>query len=202
MKKIDDIEMGLYEDPSDADDQCGADFDPDDDVLLFVGLFRRDERLMFRQEILQQVVIGMGRLDVDLMETDDIHQSQYPSPEEQARQTINEANELNPYFSAVPAQHRGTDAPTSSHSGHSPQAALHPSNASSIPTAGHLPFLPQDLTVEAAAHRDGHFPHGEHEYDQITYGSEGGEDEQQAAVGRLSSMSLMAAVTASGQLLL
>lgn len=196
MKKIDDIEMGVYEDPSDADEQSGADFDLDDDVLPFVGLFRRDERLMFRQEILQQVVIGMGRLDVDLLETDDIHQSQYLSPGEQARQ--NEANELNPYFPAVSAPHRGADTPTSSHSGHSPQAALYPnSNASSIPTAG-LPFPPQDLTVEVAAHRGGHFPHGEYEYDQKTYGSEGGEDEQQAAVGRLSSMSLMAAVTASG----
>ena len=199
MKKVDDIEMGLYGDLSDADGQGGADFDPDDDIQPFVGLFRRDERLMFRQEILQQVVIGMGRLDVDLLETDDIHQSPYPSPGEQARQTIHiEPNELNPYFPAVPPQHGGADTSTSSHSGHSPQAVLSPS----IPTTGHLPFPPQDLTVEVAAHRGGHFPHGEYEYDQNTYGSEGGEDEQQAAVGRLSSMSLMAAVTASGQLLL
>lgn len=196
MQKIDDIEMGIYEDLSDADDQGGADFDPDDDIQPLVGLFRRDERLMFRQEILQQVVIGMGRLDVDLLETDDIHQSPYLSPGEQTRQTIHiEANELNPYFPAVLPQHSGADSPTSSYFGHSPQAVLHPS----IPTAGHLPLPPQGLTVEVAAHRVGHFPHGDYEYDHKTY-SEGGEDEQQAAVGRLSSMSLMAAVTASGSL--
>lgn len=40
----------------------------EDEVEWTVGLFLREEREMFRNEILQQVVIGMGRLDVELDE--------------------------------------------------------------------------------------------------------------------------------------
>ncbi|KAJ7046670.1 armadillo-type protein [Mycena alexandri] len=38
-----------------------------------VGLFGREERLMFEQELLQQVVIGMGRLDVDTEDDVDLY---------------------------------------------------------------------------------------------------------------------------------
>ncbi|TFK42686.1 armadillo-type protein [Crucibulum laeve] len=40
--------------------------DDEDDAEIVTGLFQREERAMFQQEILQQVVIGMGKLDVDV----------------------------------------------------------------------------------------------------------------------------------------
>ncbi|KAF9001864.1 armadillo-type protein [Cyathus striatus] len=74
MKRVDDKESGIsttdnqscqsikstsypYDEESDSDDS---------DDELPVGLFKREERAMFQQEILQQVIIGMGRLDVDV----------------------------------------------------------------------------------------------------------------------------------------
>ncbi|KAJ7098025.1 armadillo-type protein [Mycena belliarum] len=46
-----------------VDSECEGEEDSADDFPI--GLFGPEERLMFEQELLQQVVIGMGRLDVD-----------------------------------------------------------------------------------------------------------------------------------------
>lgn len=60
------------------------DDDDDEDEDGATGLFRRAEREMFQHEILQQVVIGMGKLDVDIVEgeySEGIYygDSEYPS---------------------------------------------------------------------------------------------------------------------------
>ncbi len=62
---------------------------------LVVGLFGHHERAMFTQEILQQVVIGMARLDV-LSDAESAH----PDPEEAAPQV--ELDRSNPYFPPSP----------------------------------------------------------------------------------------------------
>ena len=66
------------------------DDDDDDEAPLVVGLFGHHERAMFTQEILQQVVIGMARLDVNDAE------SAHPDPEETAPQVGFDRS--NPYF--------------------------------------------------------------------------------------------------------
>lgn len=58
-----DVRIGQLED---ATRFRGDEEDVDMDVELATGLFGPAERAMFRQEIVQQVVIGMGRLDADI----------------------------------------------------------------------------------------------------------------------------------------
>lgn len=72
-----------------------ADHDDDDDFQdddsLVIGLFGTQERAMFMQEILQQVVIGMGRLDVGLERNIDPIDER---PTTKSRDT----DRINPYF--------------------------------------------------------------------------------------------------------
>ncbi|KAJ6596787.1 armadillo-type protein [Mycena vulgaris] len=65
MRKLDQRESGsTFPSPFPlADSDSEEEEDPIEDIP--VGLFGPEERLMFEQELLQQVVIGMGRLDVD-----------------------------------------------------------------------------------------------------------------------------------------
>ncbi|KAJ7109269.1 armadillo-type protein [Mycena epipterygia] len=71
MKRLDNRDSGspdlstltLVPVPSSDSDSEEEQEEPVEDIP--VGLFGRAERLMFEQELLQQVVIGMGRLDVD-----------------------------------------------------------------------------------------------------------------------------------------
>ncbi|KAJ6630685.1 armadillo-type protein [Mycena sp. CBHHK59/15] len=42
-----------------------------------IGLFGPEERSMFEQELLQQVVIGMGRLDIDIEDDAELYEGQY-----------------------------------------------------------------------------------------------------------------------------
>ena len=79
------------------------DDDFDDDDSLDIGLFGTQERAMFMEEVLQQVVIGMGRLDVDEEENIDLVDEQ---PSLRARDTG-----LNSYFPSM-------STPTSSFSFH------------------------------------------------------------------------------------
>ncbi|KAJ7489817.1 armadillo-type protein [Mycena galericulata] len=53
-----------------SDSDSEEDEDPVEDIP--VGLFGREERLMFEQELLRQVVIGMGRLDLDTEDDVDV----------------------------------------------------------------------------------------------------------------------------------
>ena len=70
------------------------DDDFEDDDFLDIGLFGTQERAMFMDEVLQQVVIGMGRLDVDVEEDIDPVDEQ---PSLKARDT----DMLNPYFPSI-----------------------------------------------------------------------------------------------------
>jgi serine/threonine-protein phosphatase 4 regulatory subunit 1 len=70
------------------------DDDFEDDDILDIGLFGTQERAMFMEEVLQQVVIGMGRLDVGIEENIDPIDEQ---PSSRAKDT----DGLNPYFPSI-----------------------------------------------------------------------------------------------------
>jgi serine/threonine-protein phosphatase 4 regulatory subunit 1 len=69
------------------------DDDFEDDDFLDIGLFGTQERAMFMEEVLQQVVIGMGRLDVVEENIDPVDEQ----PSLRARDT----DRLNPYFPSI-----------------------------------------------------------------------------------------------------
>ncbi|KAF8201663.1 armadillo-type protein [Pholiota molesta] len=203
------------------------DDDDDDEPPLVVGLFGSHERSMFTQEILQQVVIGMGRLDVDY--DTESEQSVQPAPQEEPSRAPAEFDSSNPYFPPVPSIHPQphgnytspypatsgpqTITPPSHRAGPFPNSTANiafspgtefPSSIEESQTSsswglsplpadmrGPSPILsatwpPQDPSMDVDIN-----------WDDISYD---GEEDEQAAVGRLSSMSLMAAVTASGTL--
>lgn len=174
--------------PSDHD----IDDDSEDEDPLVIGLFGAQERAMFMQEILHQVVIGMGRLDVDLEEN-------IVPMDEQPSLRGEDADSINPYFPSISVNFPFTSPSTfhpsapfrSTESTPMRHRNMGPINDSSPGTEfpPNLPATPRsrspdifDSTINA-------------NWDD-TYDGEYVEDEQ-AAVGRLSSMSLMAAVTAS-----
>ena len=162
--------------------------DGDDQDDYPTGLFGQTERNMFRDEILQQVVIGMGRLDAN----DD--------PEEQDTE-----------WGAG-----GDDAGLQEQAGPSTLTATNITAPSAGATAGtnlHVSFAQPQVTsnVSSEDHApDRHRPNSPDppitkQERQIKVGYRGDEidhddADEQAAVGRLSSMSLMAAVAASGML--
>ncbi|KAF7338382.1 hypothetical protein MVEN_02063900 [Mycena venus] len=73
MRKLNDQQSGnsVSSPPSVSDPDSEEEEAPAEDIP--VGLFGREERLMFEQELLQQVVIGMGRLDVDTEDDVDLY---------------------------------------------------------------------------------------------------------------------------------
>ncbi|KAF9564431.1 ARM repeat-containing protein [Agrocybe pediades] len=203
MKKADDREHGAYHrhlqhspgdilHPWEITMTSGED-DEDDEDPLPIGLFGTEERAMFTAEILQQVVIGMGRLD------DELSQEQATTPTgspmqvlAQGQQYPQEPSNDNPYFPPLPSnatsmQHRTMLSPgqgperSQSADRHtfSPGAEFPPNSANPVQTSVSDDHMDVDNAMEL-------------------YPEEG--DDEQAAVGRLSSMSLMAAVTASGVL--
>ena len=74
MRRADDKEAGTFRRPVLEHpghivhpwELAQSDDDDDDQDAIFIGLFGNHERQLFTQEILQQVVIGMARLDDDL----------------------------------------------------------------------------------------------------------------------------------------
>lgn len=75
--------------------------DDDDGQPLNIGLFRGEERAMFSQEILQQVVIGMGRLDVDFAPQPGSEQTMQPQIDISPPASMMDNN--NPYFPPLPS---------------------------------------------------------------------------------------------------
>ena len=69
------------------------DFENDD--ILDIGLFGSQERAMFMEEVLQQVVIGMGRLDVGEEEEN------IDPVDEQPNLKARDTDTLNPYFPSM-----------------------------------------------------------------------------------------------------
>ncbi|KAJ7751950.1 hypothetical protein B0H16DRAFT_1723742 [Mycena metata] len=81
IRKLGERESGTAVSSPSTDGSQSDEEDTVDDIP--VGLFGREERLMFEQELLQQVVIGMGRLDVDTEDDVDLyggHVGQEESP--------------------------------------------------------------------------------------------------------------------------
>lgn len=126
------------------------DDDDDDEEPLVVGLFGRHERAMFTQEILQQVVIGMARLDV-LSDAESAH------PEEAEPQVGHvELDRSNPYFPPSPpanqqpqlyASHASRHPALSSPNESSPRFA-HPSDGSQSYSPG-TEFPPTEQAASA-----------------------------------------------------
>ena len=126
MRKIDERETGSLSPrnrhPTIIPQQWELDDDEDDyDVPASVGLFGRQERTLFTQEILQQIIVGMGRLDVEADYEEEAHvQEEEESYEQQFRQQQggsrdHEGDWSNPYFppSSFESLH-ATDRPASS----------------------------------------------------------------------------------------
>ncbi|KAF9069880.1 armadillo-type protein [Rhodocollybia butyracea] len=178
----------------------------DDDQDLVIGLFGKDERALFEKEILFQVVVGMGRLDN--YEDEDLQELQREPVGSQLSQTNN------PYFPPVASAYVVSARPldgsplstsstgSSNSSPGSTASSTTPSSEGTSPLSNHSP-RPSELPSSSGSTVTGlasptvgipsspstpnHHTEEEGEYDQ-------------AAIGRLSSMSLMAAVAASGYL--
>ncbi|TFK29838.1 ARM repeat-containing protein [Coprinopsis marcescibilis] len=191
MKRADDKDSGsipVSPVPHGYESDLCDDVDEDQDETLYsVGMFKKDERSLFRQEILHSVVIGMGRLDLD-PETD-------PQPNDagdwedassmsltashdadvlESRPKSPKYGDVNPYFPAAQYEQHVASAGTPTTISSASSSPPHDSAdfGRRVPSSG--------LDASDEECRDGD------------------DDEEQAAIGRLSSMSLMAAVTAAG----
>ena len=255
MKRADDVNTPDPTTPLSL--SMGLDQGDEDQIEWVTGLFGRYERDTFRSEILQQVVIGMGRLDVDVDDIDDVspgHQHEMSDETviggDTPRQEIGTTDTLNPYLpllaspfcvvsptsSALPQTSVLSFTPSSSSSSASSSAvdqsqpnivehdhpvdttlsddwipsAPRPSHRTLPPPRDSTPWSSPDisdsihLASSSESVPDSCHSHpedfGGHErfQDAYVFGSEDSEPDEQAAVGRLSCMSLMAAVAASG----
>ncbi|KAJ7063195.1 armadillo-type protein [Mycena amicta] len=261
MRKLDDREAeGIVPSRSPLVSGSESEYDSDEDNEdLSVGLFGKEERLMFEHELLQQVVIGMGRLDAeDDVDVDsnsghisheatpeswsapvlgiavatpeeDSH-SQYRNltpPELVQPEKISPAAEpVTSYFPALPAY--SVPSPGSSNSSTPSSVTDTSSSSSSSPSGAQSETMPKGSPLRSRPSSKPGSPHiespsntspvasslasprqkafylpgsssdiGTDEHDDTDDGEGEGD---QAAMGRLSSMSLMAAVTASGRL--
>jgi serine/threonine-protein phosphatase 4 regulatory subunit 1 len=232
MRKADEREHNLGEDDDDDNDYPS-------------GLFGRSERKMFQDEILQQVVIGMGKLDAS--EEEQEWDGRHEEAALQQRQPLDTKAKIkddrprsedvvNPYFPVLPSNRAASSAVSESPAVASTVAPATNAFATrtTTPTAGgkadakanpvlHVSFAqlpvasssvasyqPEDQVVFSPdwvptdppivrQERESDY-HGD-SLDETDHGAViEGEVDEQAAVGRLSSMSLMAAVTASGML--
>ncbi|KAI6131802.1 armadillo-type protein [Pisolithus croceorrhizus] len=216
MNKADAVDEGVEKD--DSADDC--------------GLFGRSQRKLFADEILQQIVIGIGRLDAPAEEVVDVWydaSARTPAMEMPGQASTSAAVDqpydpaVNPYFpvpppspsspvsplapcslvaipvpvpsvSVVPPSPPPSVAPLLEFSPTEPPSpitsiSIHYEEAGSSPTkmtnsyGSVVPAAPQSIDVETRREPE-----------------EESDANEQAAVGRLSSMSLIAAVTAGGSL--
>ena len=190
-----------------------------------VGLFLRDEREIFRNEILQQIVIGMARLDVDLDDppAEDLQPDQPDQPREptggfqnltdspvgsnvQTTSSQSVPETCNPFFPpALPRSY----SPPASPSIHSSERPCPPPPMASEKSCASMAMpdiaAPQWINAEFRGPRS---PMEERwssprppqsDWTDEVEGYESQSEGHQGAVGRVSSMSLMAAVAASGK---
>ena len=182
-----------------------------------IGLFGSVERKMFQEEMLHQVVIGMGRLDAG-DESDEVHEWAEDGDDDASnhdREPIGMEQEpwpkredvVNPYFPIISLSSTLQEplTPPQAPSMHvkfaQPDASSHDSsfhheakvNLSPKPNTSELdpPILRSPSPSEPVEHT----PISDYDTGDVEFDNEA---DEQAAVGRLSSMSLMAAVTASG----
>lgn len=204
-----------------ADENHLAPLDPNqvnedaDGTEWAIGLFLWEEREMFRNEIIQQIVIGMARLDMDMEDPNDDGFADMQcweddiSPSEQKNFGIPQICMSNP-ASSPSAYSPGHSIPSSSKALLTPESKSAPT-AKQTDAGTYSPFF----VVPSPFHPNSLFPRSPTEegwassdprqtntplYSRGTPEIENDECEidEQAAVGRLSSLSLMAAVTASG----
>ncbi|KAF8844583.1 ARM repeat-containing protein [Paxillus ammoniavirescens] len=221
--------LGRMRKVEDAEDQMSGDLERSG------GLFGRPQRQMFEEELIHQLVIGIGRLDASV-EDDDVSEVWYDAtartpagelPEDQATAPTFLASDqyhetpVNPYFPLPTPNHLpATSSPASALSPSSTMSAPSTSTALLSPPPGIPPLRfvdelpPVDPSPMATiafrydAAGTGEPPSGEitpqPEHQSVRQECGEADDEfdpaEQAAVGRLSSMSLIAAVAASGSL--
>ncbi|CAK5277740.1 unnamed protein product [Mycena citricolor] len=165
---------------------------------------------MFEQELLQHVVIGMGRLDLDddveMSEGDVIPEAVWPA-EEQTVHVANAEDEPTPQVTSFKSPKAPGASPVSSYFPPAVTCAV-PSPASSNSSTPNSSNSSSDTSSSASSpgmllHADPNRSSTEILPSLPPFDEDGALDEgegDQAAVGRLSSMSLMAAVTANGDL--
>ena len=215
IRKADDAEESGLTDPQPSDGSY--------------PLFGRIQRQMFEEELIHQLVIGIGRLDVSV-EDEEITEIWYDAAARTPAGELPEGSHytssflageqasVNPYFPHPASQESPTSLPVTTTSGGflTPplgvppfQITPEPSHGDSSPMVGIAP-RPETPSIEmlptAELHTDteAHLPNGMPQSDHRSTRQEGGEPDEdldpgeQAAVGRLSSMSLIAAVAADG----
>ena len=209
----------------DAQDSRSTNVQPSDSSD---GLFGQIQRQMFEEELIHQLVIGIGRLDVSV-EDEDIADIWYDAT---ARTPAGELPEgrhctssflagdqasVNPYFPHPASPESPTPSPIATTSGgllspppgvpslqFTPEYSLgDPSPMASMAFRSEATCAGMLPTTELHADAEAHLLNGMHP-DHRSTRQEGGEADEdldpgeQAAVGRLSSMSLIAAVAAGG----
>ncbi|KAG8217817.1 armadillo-type protein [Butyriboletus roseoflavus] len=177
-------------------------------------LFGRIQRQMFEEELIHQLVIGIGRLDASV-EDEDIAEIWYDAtartpagdisegPHSTSSFLASDQPSVNPYFPHPSSHQSPTSSPVATTSGGflSP-----PLSVPSVP-ADSRAFVSRSFTHGMLpTAEDADLPNGMPQSDHRSTRQEGGEADEdldpgeQAAVGRLSSMSLIAAVAADGSL--
>ncbi|KAH6918687.1 HEAT repeat family protein [Coprinopsis sp. MPI-PUGE-AT-0042] len=225
MSRADDRESGVSSTTISPSTDVDDDDDEESDTAYAVGLFKHDEREMFRQEILHSVVIGMGKLgDAEDAMGPEQNWTESPMRQVQSLESSNaqgppatstrshspsvstrpQSPAVNPYFpstthtstgegssrpfserSASPASASPPLVPPFTRGAHSQtQTTLSPG----FPSPGPRTPESDQRTSLAAFDVDQHHRNAE-QSDET--------DDEQAAIGQLSSMSLMAAVTAT-----
>ncbi|KAJ3913512.1 armadillo-type protein [Lentinula edodes] len=188
----------------------------DDEEEIVIGYFGKEERSLFQKEILFQVVVGMGRLDSDELDAESTGERDQhaigssPSDSVDAK-AISQTN--NPYFPPLPSSgfthikvtSSGSPMSTSSSgsSSSTPSSTTDTSasgsdstaRASSSPSMSPPPPFPTGTDTTPFA-RPASPSSRRSDFDMFSSGRE----YDQATIGRLSSMSLVAAVAASGYL--
>ncbi|KAG1877876.1 armadillo-type protein [Suillus subalutaceus] len=187
------------------------------DVLSY-GLFGRHERMLFEEEVIQQLVIGMGRLEPGEDETDPDEVWYTPALEVPQPDPLPSNSPVNPYFPSTQTSATRTPVTTSN----PPPVSNLPSPPAGVPPpypeAGVIgvdisPMVVLSLQLEdIGQHSPMQTTEGPWERDSIPTTTHAGsadsdtemddgqdmDPSEQAAVGRLSSMSLIAAVVAGG----
>jgi len=193
------------------------------------GFFGRIQRQMFEEELIHQLVIGIGRLDASV-DDEDVAEVWFDATARTPGGELPEGRHytssllagdqasVNPYFPHPPSHESSTSSPTATTSGGvlspppgvpsfqlTPEHSLRDSSPmvsmSFLSEATCVGMLP---TVELHTDAEAHLPNGMSHPDHRLMRPEGGEADEdldpgeQAAVGRLSSMSLIAAVAAGG----
>ncbi|KAJ3881007.1 armadillo-type protein, partial [Lentinula edodes] len=204
-----------------------AEFDEEEEIVI--GFFGQTERSLFQKEILFQVVVGMGRLDSDEPEgefAEERHQhtiGSTPSDSGTAWQTHTRRTDLEPQIDISSFSPHSNISPRISLSSHSPNSSSSSTaRASSSPSISPPPpSLTGTDTTPFARPSSPSLSNRRSDVDMFSSGSsadlsmsspsiisdvpsydeldEEGEYDQ-ATIGRLSSMSLVAAVAASGYL--